>query len=278
MPSPTLRTDVERGSDEATRAQQLEVVAVEVATRAAALVREQSGRAVAAATKTTPTDVVTHTDRESEQLIRAELLQRCPGSSIVGEEYDDDAGGNNVGWIVDPIDGTVNFLYDLPVVSVSIAATIDGVIVAGAVADVHRDEVYSAAAGTGARLAGTAVRPTDTDDLSQALVGTGFAYDAEVRAMEAHTVAHLLPACRDIRCMGSAALNLCWVAAGRLDAFYERDLKTYDYAAGALIAAEAGATTVLPTPDRGDLTFCATPGVSTALAALLETTARSSKQ
>ena len=257
------------GSDEATRARQLEVVAAEVATLAAAFVRSSTGDAVAAATKSSPTDVVTHTDRESEQLIRAELLQRCPGSSIVGEEYADDTGGNNVGWVVDPIDGTVNFLYDLPVISVSIAATVDGEIVAGAVADVHRGDVYSAAAGSGARRDGTTLVASDVSDLGQALVGTGFAYDADLRAQQAIVLAELLPACRDIRCMGSAALNLCWVGAGRLDAFFERDLKTYDYAAGALIAAEAGADLVLPTPENGDTTFVSCPGVAAELRDLL---------
>ena len=266
----TLRQDAEAGTDASTRARQLEVVAIEVAQLAARFVGTQSGGAVAAAIKSSPTDVVTHTDRESEQLIRAELLQRCPGSSIVGEEYDDDAGGNNVGWVVDPIDGTVNFLYDLPVVSVSIAATIDGEIVAGAVADVHRGEIYSAAAGAGARRDGVSIMASSLSDLGQALVGTGFAYDAQLRAEQAQVLGRLLPACRDIRCMGSAALNLCWVGAGRLDAFFERDLKTYDYAAGALIAAEAGARVVLPDASTDDLTLATAPGISVAIDQVLE--------
>ena len=265
MQPPTLRAHQPDGADEAVRARLLEAVAVEVVRLAAALVRAQAGAAVPAATKSTPTDVVTHTDRESERFIRTELLQRCPGSSIVGEEYGDDAGGNNVGWIVDPIDGTVNFLYDLPVVSVSIAATVDGQIVAGAVADIHHGEVYSAAVGAGARRGEMDLRAAALTDLSQALVGTGFAYDAHLRAQQAQVLAHLLPACRDIRCMGSAALNLCWVAAGRLDAFFERDLKSYDYAAGALIAREAGARVTLPASAADDLTLAAAPGISDAL-------------
>lgn len=265
----SLRMDAEAGTDASMRARQLEVVAIEVAEMAAAFVGTQSGGAVAAATKTSPTDVVTHTDRESEQLIRSELLQRCPGSSIVGEEYGDDAGGNNVGWVVDPIDGTVNFLYDLPVVSVSIAATIDGEIVAGAVADVHRGDIYSAAAGAGARRDGVSIVASSLSDLGQALVGTGFAYDAQLRAEQARVLSRLLPACRDIRCMGSAALNLCWVGAGRLDAFFERDLKTYDYAAGALIAAEAGAQVQLPAKATGDMTVATAPGIADDLAEVL---------
>lgn len=250
-------------------ARHLEFVALEVAELGAAYVRSELGRARTAATKTTPTDVVTHTDMECERLIRSELLARCPGSSIMGEEFADAAGGNNVGWVVDPIDGTVNFLYDLPVVSVSIAATVGGRVVAGAVADVLRSETFSATEGTGARRDGHPIRPTTRNVLGEALVATGFAYSAEVREQEAEIVARLLPACRDIRCMGSAALNLCWVACGRVDGFYERDLKPYDYAAGALIAAEAGAHVEMASSDNRGLTFAATHGVAPSLRALL---------
>ncbi len=246
-------------------AKHLEHVASEVAQIAAHYVRSSVGKAAAARTKSTPTDVVTHTDLESERLIRAELLARCPGSAIVGEEFDDDEGSNGVGWIVDPIDGTVNFLYDLPVVSVSIAATIDGRVVAGAVADVLRGDVFTATLGEGARLDGVPIEVVVPDDFSQALIGTGFAYDATIRAIEAKVVAELLPACRDIRCMGSAALNLCWVGCGRLNGFYERAIQLYDYAAGALIAAEAGAILDLPDANGLDLTVCAPDPIYTEL-------------
>ena len=244
------------------------MVATEVACQAAALVRSERGNAKAAAVKSTPTDVVTHTDRQSERLIRAELLERAPGSSIVGEEYDDDRGRNNVGWIVDPIDGTVNFLYDLPVVSVSIAATIDGEIVAGAVADVHQREVFSAAAGSGARRDGEPIATSAVADLGQALIGTGFAYDSDLRAEQAVVLNRLLPAARDIRCMGSAALNLCWVGAGLLDAYFERDLKVYDFAAGVLVASEAGGVVQLPDGDV-DQTLAAAPGIDAAMQRVL---------
>lgn len=256
-------------SHQSARARHLEDVAIEVALAAASYVRARSGKATAARTKSSPTDVVTHTDMECEQLIRSELLARCPGSSIVGEELDDDDGGNNVGWIVDPIDGTVNYLYDLPVVSVSIAATIEGEVVAGAVADIHRDEVFSATRDSGARKAGEPISPTELADLNGALVATGFAYDARLRATQAQMLTRLLPECRDIRCMGSAALNLCWVGCGRLDAYFERDLKVYDYAAGALVAREAGARIELPfTADR-NLTIAATGGIFDALRTVL---------
>lgn len=256
--------------DDASSAHHLEFVAVEVAELAAEYVRARCGQATAAKTKSSPTDVVTHTDMECERLIREELLARCPGSSIVGEEFDDDDGANNVGWIVDPIDGTVNFLYDLPVVSVSIAATVAGDIVAGAVADVLRAETFSTARGTGARRDGSAIGPTPCARLDEALVATGFAYSAELRAAEADILTRLLPACRDIRCMGSAALNLCWVGCGRVDAFYERDLKPYDYAAGALIAEESGARVEAASESNDDLTFAATPGIAGSLRALLD--------
>lgn len=250
-------------------ARQLAYVAADVAALAADLVLESVGRASAARTKSTPTDVVTHTDLESEELIRRELSIRCPGSLIVGEELDDADGVNSIGWIVDPIDGTVNFLYDLPVVSVSIAATIDGEVVAGAVADIVRGEVFDAALGGGARLDGVAIGPSTVTDLGQSLVGTGFSYEADVRSEQAERLLRVLPASRDIRCMGSAALNLCWVGCGRLDGYFEHDLKPYDYAAGALIAAEAGATVISPTTQRDRLNVATAPGVFGQLHALL---------
>lgn len=257
-------------SAESDRARQLEHLAIDVANIAAAFVRTRTGDAETAATKSSATDVVTHTDLECERLIRSELLARSPGSTIVGEEFDDDDGGNNVGWIIDPIDGTVNFLYDLPVVSISIAATIDGSVVAGAVADVHHAETFSAALGTGARRSTGPITPSTPDSLDHALIATGFSYDAGLRAQQATQLAHLLPACRDVRCMGSAALNLCWVGCGRLDGYFERDIKTYDYAAGALIAAEAGAVVELPGDNRIDLTIAAAPGIFDSLRLLAE--------
>ncbi|MGI9611275.1 MAG: inositol monophosphatase family protein [Acidimicrobiales bacterium] len=250
-------------------ARHLELVASEVVEQAATLVRSSLGSATAARTKSSPTDVVTHTDLASERLIRNELRIRCPGSNIVGEEYDDQKGENSIGWIVDPIDGTVNFLYDLPVVSVSIAATIEGQVVAGAVADLVRGDVFTASIGEGSRLNGETVVVDGSRSLEQSLVGTGFSYDGSIRATEADILTRLLPACRDIRCMGSAALNLCWVGCGRLDAFYERDIKIYDYAAGALIAAEAGARVELPAANHEDLTVAAVSTVFDQLRAIV---------
>lgn len=241
--------------------QHLERVAAEVAQMAADLVRRSIGRAAAAGTKSSPTDVVTETDVESESLIRRELTDRCPGSAIIGEELDDVSGANDIGWIVDPIDGTVNFLYDLPVVAVSIAASVGGRVVAGAVVDVVRGETFSASLGGGSRCDGAPISVRAGADLGQSLVGTGFSYSAERRAQQSAILNDLLPACRDIRCMGSAALNMCWVGNGRLDAYFEHDTKPYDYAAGGLIAAEAGAVVELPEDNGLLLSIAASPAV-----------------
>ena len=251
-----------------TTAQELEAVAVDVARRAADHVRSRLGKARATQTKSSPTDVVTETDIEAERLIRHELATRSPGSSIVGEELADEPGDNHIGWIIDPIDGTINFLYNLPVVSVSIAATRHGNVVAGAVPDVLLDETFSAALGVGARCQGAIIATSDKHDLATSLVGTGFSYDAERRAEEATVIGRVLPASRDIRCFGSAALQLCWVGCGRLDACYQRGLKIYDYAAGALIASEAGAAVEQPAEDH-DLLLAATPRILSSIRGLL---------
>lgn len=237
----------------------LETVAVDVARLAADLVRSRFGTARATRTKSTLTDVVTETDLDAERLIRQELTARSPGSTIVGEEFDDQLGDNEVGWIVDPVDGTVNFLYALPVVSVSIAATWRGAVVAGAVTDVALDETFSATVGDGARCDGSPITASSAEDLATSLVGTGFAYDADRRTDEAEIFSRILPRARDIRCFGSAALHLCWVGCGRLDAYYQQGLKVYDYAAGALIAAEAGACLETPPANDFDLVLASAP-------------------
>ncbi|MGB5757551.1 MAG: inositol monophosphatase family protein [Acidimicrobiales bacterium] len=244
---------------------QLEAVAVDVARLAADHVRSRIGAARAAHTKSSPTDIVTDTDLETERLIRHELKARSPRSSIVGEELADQHGDSNVGWIVDPIDGTINFLYNLPVVSVSVAATLYGTVVAGAVTDVLLSETFSATTGRGARSNGVTIAVSGAQDLANSLIGTGFSYDAERRADEATVVSRILPAARDIRCFGSAALQLCWVGCGRLDACYQRGLKIYDYAAGALIATEAGAEVEQPTDNGHDLLLATTPRLLSAV-------------
>jgi myo-inositol-1(or 4)-monophosphatase len=236
--------------------------------------------------KSTPTDPVTVVDTETERLLRDRLAQLRPGDPILGEEgggpvdtWDSEAApADAVTWVLDPVDGTVNFVYGIPAYAVSIGAQVNGVSVAGAVADVVGGRVYSAATGLGAHVTdadGTNVlRCADVDDLSMALLGTGFGYAPERRAKQAELLARLLPVVRDVRRIGSAALDLCMVAAGRLDAFYEHGLQVWDRAAGALIAAEAGARVVLPEPNgpvgSAGLVVAAAPGIADQLLAALQ--------
>ena len=222
-------------------------LAVRTAREAAGLVAR--GRATAAeqvGVKSSPVDVVTAVDTASEELIVGRLLAARPDDGVLGEEGASRAGTSGVRWIVDPIDGTVNFLYGLPAYAVSIAGEVDGVVRAGVVLNAATGEEFTATAGGGAHLAGpgptepvrlTGSRPAS---LGQTLVATGFGYAAEQRRAQGAVVARLLPRVRDIRRYGSSALDLCAVAAGRVDAYYELDLKPWDHAAGALVAAEAG--------------------------------------
>ncbi len=237
--------------------------------------------------KTTPTDPVTIVDTETERLLRDRLAQLRPGDPILGEEGGGpaDAGSSGappadaVTWVLDPIDGTVNFVYGIPAYAVSVGAQINGVSIAGAVADVVAGRVYSAAAGLGAHVVdeqGTApLRCTAVEQLSMALVGTGFGYSRRRRATQAALLAQMLPVVRDVRRIGSAALDLCMVAAGRLDAYYEHGLQVWDCAAGALIAAEAGARVVVVPASNGaaggaGLVVAAAPGIADELLAALE--------
>lgn len=240
----------------------LERIATESARRAGRLIRGQIGAADRVGSKSSPTDVVTQTDLDAEALIRDELLAATPAAGMLGEEGGASSNPRaRLQWIVDPLDGTVNFLYSLPVIAVSIGAAVDGEIVAGAVVDVVREETFSASAGAGARVDGDAITVSSCVDLSAALVATGFSYGAARRAEQGAIVRDVLPAARDVRCFGSAALQLCWVGCGRVDGYYERDRELWDYAAGSLIAAEAGATVELPCPENGGLVLVATPAV-----------------
>lgn len=226
-------------------------VAVEVGEEAAELIRGTIGTARTLGTKSTPTDVVTQTDLAAEDLIRRRLASLTPTATILGEEHGGDVDADGLGWIIDPIDGTVNFLYDLPAVAVSVAATLDGHVVAGAVVDVVRRETFRAHRGGGAQRDGIPLRPGEPATLAQALVITGYSYDAQRRAQQGRVVADLVGQVRDVRSFGSAALHLCWVACGRADAYFETDTQVWDYAAGALIAQEAGARVVLPSRPEG---------------------------
>lgn len=226
---------------------ELAELACAVAGEAGELLLSRHGQAAVVQTKSSPTDVVTEMDTAAEQLIRHRILAARPGDAILGEEGGQVGAGAAVRWIVDPLDGTVNYLYGLSDWAVSIAAEVDGQMVAGAVSVPLHRSLFSATAGGGAWLRSqwrdSPQRLTCTTGvaLSAALVGTGFGYAAGLRTVQGQVVAQVLPHVRDIRRAGAAAVDLCSLAAGRLDAFYERGLHDWDFAAGGLIAREAGA-------------------------------------
>jgi fructose-1,6-bisphosphatase/inositol monophosphatase family enzyme len=270
------------GQEHAAGPSELLRIAVDAAAEAGWLLASWRGdeRPEVVQTKSSPTDVVTEMDRRSEALITERIRAVRPGDTILGEE-----GGQTLGradgrgpaeparvrWVVDPLDGTVNYLYGLPGWAVSIAAELDGQIVAGVVEVPRLGERFTAAAGHGAWLHrdGTAIalRCTSRVPLGQALVGTGFGYDPARRAVQGQVLAALLPLVRDIRRGGSAAADLCSVAAGRVDAYYERGLNYWDYAAGGLIAREAGAVVggLSGRPESTSMTVAAGPGLFEAL-------------
>ncbi len=246
-------------------------VATDVCQSAAEIVRQNTGWAVELGRKSSPSDVVTQTDVDTERHIRTRLHELVPASTVIGEEHGvTGLDSDEVVWIVDPLDGTVNFTYNLPIVAVSIAAAVDGRVVAGAVVDVVHREAFAASLGGGATLDGHALSGSRCTSLDAALVTTGFSYSAELRREQGSIIASLLPAARDIRCFGSAALQLCWVAAGRVDAYFERDTKLWDYAAAALVASEAGLSVELPCPENEGLSVAAPAAVFAALRSLLE--------
>ena len=191
--------------------------------------------------KTSATDPVSEADRAAERLITAALSGARPGDGILGEEGADRPSATGLRWVVDPLDGTVNYLYGHPTWAVSIAVEDDQGALVGVVHQPALQRTYAAVRGSGATLGGRRLAVNDPVELAHALVGTGFAYDAEQRRRQAGIVARILPQVRDVRRIGSAALDLCMVAAGMLDAYYEDTTSRWDWAAGALIAAEAGA-------------------------------------
>ncbi len=243
----------------------LELLALgtDLARRAGALVRERRPAHLDIGTKTTPTDVVTEMDTASEQLIVAGIRAARPDDGILAEEGSDSAGSSGVRWVIDPLDGTVNYLYGLPHWAVSIAAERDGKLVAGVVFDPVKDELYAAGAGRGATCNGEPIACPDGVDLSKALVATGFGYAAERRAAQARVLAGLLPLVRDIRRRGTASLDLCSVARGQVDAYYERGMQAWDIAAGALVAREAGVRVegLHGRPPSPELTVAAPPAL-----------------
>jgi myo-inositol-1(or 4)-monophosphatase len=206
----------------------------------ALVVRLRAEGVEVAATKSSENDIVTRADQASERLVRERLLRARPDDGLVGEEGDDLRGTSGVVWIVDPIDGTVNYLYGLPHFAVSIAAEVDGEVVAAAVVAPALGLEYVASRGGGATCNGAAISTRPVVPLGERLVGTGFGYEQEARTREAAYVSALLPRVRDIRRLGSCALDICAVASGLLDAYVEEGPHIWDHAAAGLVCAEAG--------------------------------------
>ena len=249
-------------------------LAVDVGTRAADLATARLHEARAdVGTKTTSTDMVTEVDRASEALIVEALLDARPDDAVVGEEGASHTGSSGIRWVVDPIDGTTNYLYGIPGFAVSIAAEDDDGALAGVVVDPLHGDTFAATRGGGATRNGRPIACRDTSDLAFALVATGFSYDPERRRRQAGVLHQVLPLVRDIRRLGAASVDLCWVACGRVDAYYERGLGPWDFAAGALVAREAGAVTtdldgLAPTTE---FVLAAPPALADALRDLLRT-------
>jgi myo-inositol-1(or 4)-monophosphatase len=222
---------------------ELRGIAEQVAWEAAGVVRAGGrGDVAVAGSKSSSVDIVTEVDRASEKFLRGRLAELRPDDGFLGEEGTHGASASGVTWVVDPIDGTVNFLYGIPQYCVSVAALdADGSPVAGAVADVVPGNLYSASSGGGATCDGVPLRVRDRVPGAERLWLTGFQYQAEIRAVQGRAVAQLLPRVRDIRRMGAAALDLCAIAAGRADAYVEEGLHLWDRAAAGLVATEAGA-------------------------------------
>ncbi|MDC0359117.1 inositol monophosphatase [Acidimicrobiales bacterium] len=220
-------------------------------------------------TKSSMTDMVTEIDRWSEATIVDTIAALRPADGFLGEEGASLPSETGVVWVIDPIDGTTNFLYDLPGFSISIAARVDGVDLVGAVHDPIRDERFRAIQGRGATRNGAPIHASAIADLGTSLVATGFSYEADRRRAQAEALTILLPEVRDIRRFGGAALDLCAVACGRVDAYYERGLGPWDCAAGAVIAAEAGAIVQDRQPPGGAFAAAA-PGIAAEFFALVD--------
>jgi len=233
--------------------------------------RAERGIAVAS-TKSSATDMVTEFDRASEALIVGGILEARPEDAIVGEEGTDRPGTSGIDWLIDPIDGTTNFLYDLPGWAVSIAAaSTDGTEI-GVVYLPTTNELFTAMAGEGAYLNGRRLQCSDTDALALALVASGFSYQVERRRLQARRLAAILPQVRDLRRFGAAAPDLCYVAAGRVDVYFEQWLGAWDLAAGELIAREAGCRTgsLDGGPARPDSVMAANPALFPLMHALIQ--------
>src|SRR4051794_2933027 len=246
-------------------------LATRLATDAGALALEMREGVETLPTKSSPTDVVTAADRAVERLLVEGIRSARPGDGILGEEGASDDGTTGVRWVIDPIDGTVNYLYGLTAWGVSVGVEVDGVPTVGVVFAPVRRELWQGVVGGGSTLNGRPLRCSQVQDLGQTLVATGFGYDARRRAAQSALLPTLLPTVRDIRREGAGALDLCSVAAGRVDAYFEQGLSPWDLCAGGLIAREAGARVegLHGKPAGSDLVVAAGPGVFDALHDLL---------
>jgi myo-inositol-1(or 4)-monophosphatase len=239
-------------------------LARDAAEEAATWLAEHQKGVVVTATKSSLTDIVTAADTTAEEMIRATIARARPRDSFLGEESTARQGSSDVRWVVDPIDGTVNYWYGLPTWSVSIAAERDGAVVAGVVHAPMLRRRYTATTGD-ARCNGTTISASRCAELTQALLATGFSYEHRERARQAAALAEVLAQVRDIRRLGSAALDLCLLAAGEVDLYYERGLAEWDRAAGQFIASQAGATVA----QVGTLTLGSSPTLFAEFEALL---------
>jgi myo-inositol-1(or 4)-monophosphatase len=252
--------------------EELEEFAMSLATGAAQVVRDGRLDTSAVTVKSSATDLVTAVDRETERWLIDHIIAHRPGDAILGEEGGARVGGSGVRWVLDPIDGTVNFVLGLPVYAVSVAAEMDGAVVAGAVCNPVTGELFHARLGGGAYLAGSRLSGPRDVPLERAVVATGFSYDGPTRGRQAEVVQRLLPQVADVRRLGAASLDLCFLAAGRVDAYFEAGLHDWDHAAGGLVAAEAGCVTsgLRGRPASETLYAAAGAGLAAALFALLE--------
>lgn len=226
------------------QARDLLALATEIAAEAAVVVAKYAAeRTYLVETKSSPTDLVTEADRESEALIVRSILAARPSDGLLGEEGAARESTSGVRWIIDPIDGTTNFVYGIPAYSISIGVERDGLMVAGVVHDVALKEAYTASLGAGAHLNGLPIHVSPRTELSSSLWGIGFAYDPHRRDEQAKFYDRVMTRIRDVRRMGSAALDLCRVASGQLDGYYEFQLNAWDIAAGGIIVREAGGIT-----------------------------------
>ena len=258
------------GEEQARR--ELLELAVELGGEAAALLMAGVDRVRESIdTKSTGTDMVTEMDRASERLLVDGILASRPEDGVLGEEGTDRTGSSGVRWVLDPLDGTTNYLYGHAGFAVSIGVLVDGRSVAAVVHDPLQRDVFTATLGGGAHRNGRPVHVSDERDLGHTLVATGFSYVPERRRRQAQVVEELIPRIRDIRRMGAAAVDLCSVACGRVDAYYERGLHPWDHAAGALIAREAGAVVghLDGGPEDDDFILAAPPALWEPLQAVL---------